>query len=162
MIPIPKQGNMTLDLNDCLIFTVSDFMGLLTRSFLMSSNRRSLLVIIPASTHFLVHLHLSKLPGTRIASFLLRNNTTKLKWAIHALTFPVLTHLESNRVSYEFWQNNFKYCSHTKSPIRLPKETSYRHRIMQALCTLLLTKNDKIANGLPRSYYSLRHGNVFC
>lgn len=93
-----KQGNVTLDLNDCLIFKVSDFTGLLMRSFLMFSIHRSLLIIISASTHFLVCLHLSKLPGTRIASFLLRYNTTKLKWAIHALTFAVLTHLESNKV----------------------------------------------------------------
>lgn len=77
-MPTPKQGNVTLDLKDCLIFKVSDFMRLLMTSFPMFSNHRSLLVIIPASTHFLLHLHLSKLPGTRIVSFLLRYNTPKV------------------------------------------------------------------------------------
>lgn len=37
-MPTPKQGNVTFDLNDCLIFKVSDFMGLLMRSFPMFSN----------------------------------------------------------------------------------------------------------------------------
>lgn len=101
--PNTKQRNVTWDLNDCLIFKVSDYMGLLMRSFLMFSKHRNLLVI-PACMHFLVHLHLSKLPGTRIVSFLLRYNTTKLKSAIRVLTFAVPTHLESTRVE---WAMNF-------------------------------------------------------
>lgn len=105
-MPTPKQGNVKLDLNVCFIFRVSDFTGLLKRPFLMFfslTNHRSSLAIISAPTYFLVCLHLSNLPGTRIGSFLLRYNTTKVK-AILALTFATLTHPDGKKAD---WTLNF-------------------------------------------------------
>lgn len=161
--PNTKAGKCDLRFKWLFNFQSVRFHRFVTEIFPYVLKPQNLLVIIPASTHFLACLHLLKLPGTRIASFLLRYNTTKLKWAICALTFAVPTHPESNTVE---WAINFdKITSNTGHQVASKTTKGDFLQTLNNAGILYLAwvkSGKKNANKLPSSYYSLRHGNVLC